>query len=376
MVPLVGHFAGIPQPFDERFDDTFLDELIQLAATMGANKLNSAAEEMKSLDALKRMRMMGRDALNKWKVEFGAVSDEEATPSEQPAPQHKPRHDVESVFWVLVGCLVRALPDDAEDKPTETSDCIFNDMLYQEIPSSASNRRDEALTWSRKKWAEALHPKLQMLAPMIVRMCELLRIDWRVRSTASNRLLLHQGFKRLLFMQIREIGKDIRLNTKRPRTIYARKPDEIRKTTVDSSHRASGCNSSQTHESQRPKRGSDSIADPGEATSSRKKLKLDHPPQVPQSTPPGSLTDQLFDGPLSPLTPEDDASNEETGPPLALEDCDERSQDDVEKKAMERVAEELKETTAQHKRKAESLVKMHLDDEAWHQVTVNVFNYS
>jgi hypothetical protein len=62
-------------------------------------------------------------------------------------------------------------------------------------------------------------------------------------------------------------------------------------------------------------------------------------------------------------------SDEETGPPLAPEDYDERSQDDVEKKAIKRVAEALKETTAQHKRKAESLVKMHLDDEAWHQVT-------
>jgi len=46
----------------------------------------------------------------------------------------------------------------------------------------------------------------------------------------------------------------------------------------------------------------------------------------------------------------------------------------VEKKAFESVAEALRETIRQHKFKAELLVKMHLDDEAWHQVMVRPEN--
>ena len=47
----------------------------------------------------------------------------------------------------------------------------------------------------------------------------------------------------------------------------------------------------------------------------------------------------------------------------------ERSQENVENKAMESLAEAL-ENTLKHRREAEHLVKMDLDDEAWHQVTV------
>jgi hypothetical protein len=56
---------------------------------------------------------------------------------------------------------------------------------------------------------------------------------------------------------------------------------------------------------------------------------------------------------------------------------EERSQEDVEKKAVESVAPALKGTFVEHRRKAEYLVKIHLDDEAWHQVSVkrsDVFN--
>ena len=119
---------------------------------------------------------------------FGPVLGGKATLLEQQPPQHQPRHDVESVFWVLVCCLVRAPPDGANDNPTRHSDCIFNDMLYHKIPPSPSNTRDEALRWTEKDWKEALHPKLQGLATMIVQMCELLCINWVLgqhRPTAS-----------------------------------------------------------------------------------------------------------------------------------------------------------------------------------------------
>ena len=69
---------------------------------------------------------------------FGPVLDGKATLLEQQPPQHQPRHDVESVFWVLVCCVVRAPPDGADD------------MLYHEIPLSEQYaRRSSAMDRKR-----------------------------------------------------------------------------------------------------------------------------------------------------------------------------------------------------------------------------------
>lgn len=385
---LIANFGQIQRKFGERFDDTFFVELMELTKRMLAEQKAATMQKEKLWGAVFNLNMLNTgEALSE--SNFGPVLDEKATLLEQQPPQHQPRHDVESVFWVLVCCLVRALPDGDDDNPTQHSDCIFNDMLYHEIPPSPSNARDVALKWTEKEWKEALHPKLQGLATMLVRMCELLCINWRARSTPSNRFMLHQGFKRLLFMQIREIGEEgIQLNTERPRAVYARWPEGI---LVDSFHCASGHNSSQksaTHQIQRPKRGADSIADPGETTSSRKRPKFDHPAQVPQFAPQNPSAPphhQLVGGPLNPSPPDVDVCDEvsETEPMEGLvqlrtegtvdddeEMYEERSQEYVEERAIERVAEGLREAIQEHRRKAERLVKMHLDDEAWHQVMV------
>jgi hypothetical protein len=399
MRPLAESFAQIQKRFGERFKDTFMDEFGKLARIMVAQYWARRRQDHRDPEQVLELWDPERsNAPNKWEaLPEPKPTSEKPTLPKQPAPPHKPRHDVESVFWVLVGCLVRALPDGADDHPTERSDIIFNDMLYHEIPPSESNRRDEALRWSREVWERALHPRLQMLAPMIVRMCDLLCINWRDRSTQSNRFLLHQGFKRLLFMQIQEMEEDIRLNTKKPKTVYASKPGEVRKTLTNSALRASGCSSSQDspiHQIQRPKRGSDSITGPGETTSSRKRAKLGPSAQVPQPTQPDSSPqppDDLFDGSLTPLSSEVEPPEETGSPPLARrmgapmqlgtegtvdddgEEYEKRSQEDVDKKAnkaIDSMPEALKKTIVQHKRRAESLVKMHLDDEAWHQVAV------
>lgn len=297
LVPLFKTFMGIHTKFSERFDDTFWVEFKQIMTAINSERL---AEAKKT-----------NELLESWdpnvpnpppKMESSPVT---ATLAEQPAPRHEPRHDVESVFWVLVCSLVRALPDGANDDPHDYAHRIFNDMLDHKIHST-SNTRDSALAWSQEEWEWSLHPKLKSLALMIVRMCGLLCINWSVRSRPSNRLLLHQGFKRLLLMQIVEIGEnDIELDTERPRTVRARRPEEVRRTLVDSTFRASGDNGSEdppTDRTQRPKRGSDSITAPGETIPPRKRPKLAHSAQVREPTPPPPpLVDSLFDGPLTPL---------------------------------------------------------------------------
>ena len=49
---------------------------------------------------------------------------------------------------------------------------------------------------------------------------------------------------------------------------------------------------------------------------------------------------------------------------------EEPSQKDMKNKAIQSVAKASKDTFAKHRRKAEHLVKIHLDNEAWYQVTV------
>jgi hypothetical protein len=382
MDQLLEDLSQIHYKLGSRFSDTFSDEFMHLANIMSTEEATRAQERSQRVKQLTR--------------EWGAPPVPKPSlvlNEEQQAPQHEPRHDIESVFWVHICCLVRALPDGADDNPTEQSDCIINDMLYHEVPPSASTRRDEALRWTRTEWERALHPRLQMLAPMVVRMCELLCINWRIRSTPQNRFLLHQGFKRLLLMQVREIEEkdvDVQLNTKKPRAIYARKPEEIRKTVTGSSLRASGCNSSQDfpiHQVQRPKRGSDSITDPGETASSRKRAKLDRSarssPQSSNDSRDGSLSPSpsgvgapdflvpTIEGPVQPGT---EGTVDDDG-----EDYEERSQEQVDEEAIKAISslpEDVRKTIVWHRGEAGSLVKMHLDDEAWHRVTVKPDNSS
>ena len=292
MGPLAGHFAQISKQFGERFHDTFNEEFVKL--TQEASKELFGDYRKAAAYSLEVSKV---NAIEDYATELD--SDEETTKLEQPAPRHEPRHGVESAFWVLVCCLVRALPHGADDNPTNASNSIINDMLYHTIPFSNNNRRDKALKWRKEEWKAALHPNLHCLAPMLVRMCELLGINWRRRSTPDNRFLLHQGFKRLLFMGLQKVEKkDIPLDTERPRAVYASKPEDVRRTLVDSSLRASGSgqNTSPTRGSQRHKRGSNSIADPGETSSPRKKLRFDHSSQVPLFPQPTRQYDHLFEG--------------------------------------------------------------------------------
>lgn len=376
---LFGIFTQIDKKIGKRFDDTFMSKLRELAL----NILNEQMERVQQEFAI----VQGEAPLEP--KSSPPPLGQGATPAKQSAPQHEPRHDIESVFWVLVCCLVRAAPGGTDNKPTGHADCVINDMLYHEIPPPVSNSRDQALKWGEEDWTQALHPKLQMLAAMIAQMCRLLCINWRIRSTPDNRFFLHQGFKRLLLMEIQEIHEkdvDVRLNTERPRKIYARKPEEVRKTVTDSDVRASGSGS---HELpipriQRSKHGSYSTTDPVGTSSSQRQASLDHlthpshssahssahssprPPRLPQ------LPADAPEGPF--LASEMEALRLGTeGTDDGQEVYERRSQGEVDKQAIQAInsmPEVVKKTILAHKCIAESLVKMHLDDEAWHRVTV------
>src|SRR5258708_10971360 len=101
MVPLVAEFRDIQEKYGERFDDTFKDEFKKLVRGIVCD----VAQYLAALD-----------------TEEALPEPKEATVPEQPAFRHEPRHDAESVFWVLVGCLVRALPDGTDNNPADASD--------------------------------------------------------------------------------------------------------------------------------------------------------------------------------------------------------------------------------------------------------------
>lgn len=72
---------------------------------INTERLAAITQQMRHFDAFNTS-----EALSEPK--FGLVLDEEVTLLKQ-----EPHHDVESVFWVLVCRLVRALPHGADNNP-------------------------------------------------------------------------------------------------------------------------------------------------------------------------------------------------------------------------------------------------------------------
>jgi len=122
--------------------------------------------------------------------------------SETHAVIHEPRHDVESMFWLLCFALARANPkSDApnpRDPPTEYSE-FCDAMLNHLDPAALRNNRGLYLERTEEEWKAVLHPDLAKLSGLLHHMGRYLAIrsfdknndDWGVYHA-------HQVFKILL----------------------------------------------------------------------------------------------------------------------------------------------------------------------------------
>lgn len=172
---------------------------------------------------------------------------------------HQPRHDVESVYWIIVTHILRTAPllpisednpmleqlsdenqsasdqegekeeinlgivDETKEDPAPDSPAhferfkVFSALLEtHQIPekatTSASDSRDRFLSelTTAKKWADVLHPGLESIAPMMARLTEFIAPEYEYLHAACGESTtdplpldhMHEGVQRILLDQI------------------------------------------------------------------------------------------------------------------------------------------------------------------------------
>ena len=122
---------------------------------------------------------------------------------------HRPDHDVESIYWVLLATLLRAEPRDPLPDPNLTTYWkLYNIFLTHTIRkgdpwdtrSSLFGLEDETIRL-------ALDPRLSSLAPMLTEMARQVRPEYAYLQPSQEHL--HEAFRRLLLRQIVEMGDEV-----------------------------------------------------------------------------------------------------------------------------------------------------------------------
>jgi hypothetical protein len=126
---------------------------------------------------------------------------------EPDAAVHEPRHDVESMFWLLCFALARANPkSDAPNPhdPTEAYSEFCEVMLNRPRTSSLRDDRGRYLEETEEGWKAILHPKLARLSGLLHHMGQYLAIrSFDHQNTQWGSYHAHQVFKILLVSAIK-----------------------------------------------------------------------------------------------------------------------------------------------------------------------------
>jgi len=130
-----------------------------------------------------------------------------AHPNDSGAVVHQPRHDVESMFWLLCFALARANPkSDApnpRDPTTEYSE-FCDAMLNHLHPASLRDSRGRYLERTEEQWKAILHPNLAKLSGLLHHMGRYLAIRSFDRNNDGWGVYhAHQVFKILLLASIK-----------------------------------------------------------------------------------------------------------------------------------------------------------------------------
>lgn len=118
---------------------------------------------------------------------------------------HRPDHDVESIFWVLLATLLRARPvnstaTEADLKAYCQAEKVFQDHRIQE--GVMVDNRECLLNLSLRQMETALDPELRDLGWMLMEMAEQVKPEYGYLSPAPPNDHLHEAMRRLLLEQI------------------------------------------------------------------------------------------------------------------------------------------------------------------------------
>ncbi|PVG01611.1 hypothetical protein CPB86DRAFT_812244 [Serendipita vermifera] len=134
------------------------------------------------------------------------LSEQHTSFSDRANVDHEPRHDVESIFWLLCFALARANPKSAAHHPAEVTMGYFNFCRYVVLEEDTSQLREKRgwyLGRTETKWKEILHPDLAAASTLLHHMGRYLAIrTYDAKCEAWDDYHAHDMLKLLLFSAI------------------------------------------------------------------------------------------------------------------------------------------------------------------------------
>lgn len=126
------------------------------------------------------------------------------SPRVKPEFLHRPDHDVESIFWVLLTTLLHAQPKertpDVDPSHYMRACRVLDDHVIKE--NAIIDGRSGLLHFDPEDFEEALDPKLKSLAPMLHLMARQISPEYGYLQPPPARDHLHEAMRRLLLEQI------------------------------------------------------------------------------------------------------------------------------------------------------------------------------
>ena len=115
---------------------------------------------------------------------------------------HRPDHDMESMFWILVFTLLLAKPLGAPDEATPAFQAGYKLFHNHVISDDPFDQRERFLLSGKKRWQQSLHPKLSSLAGLLWRMADQVKPEYGLLESLPVQDHLHEAFRRLLLEHI------------------------------------------------------------------------------------------------------------------------------------------------------------------------------
>ena len=123
-------------------------------------------------------------------------------PDDTPTFTHRPDHDMESLFWVLVVVLILAKPLGEPDEITPAFSSTWAYFDNHTISKDPHDPRNDIFGQPEKAWRELLHPKLSCLAGMLCKLAKQVQPEYGLLDTPPKPDHLHEAFRRILLEQI------------------------------------------------------------------------------------------------------------------------------------------------------------------------------
>ncbi|KAJ8469466.1 hypothetical protein ONZ45_g16877 [Pleurotus djamor] len=130
--------------------------------------------------------------------------------------KHRPRHDVESVFWCLLVFLIQVLPATAQSRDDDVNNEAYNTLWANfrdhEIPDDDVGGDSRAFVFMRRqKWPKILHEHIAFVAPLLDELVDQVSPEYALLKPSPDKFHLHEAVQRILFKYM-DIWKDKKIS--------------------------------------------------------------------------------------------------------------------------------------------------------------------